>query len=244
MKRYLRILMKPLLLVLVANLPLKLWANGYLLPDQDAFATARGEAFTATADNAAAVYYNPAGLSQLDGNNIRAGAYGIYLDPRFTPPGGSQTFHSQRHYAATPQLFYSYGRTNWPVSFGLGVYSPFGLAVDWPQNTGFRTLGVQGRLSTVTINPVMAVKLSPSLSVGGGVMVNYANINLQQGYPPILIPLVICSNSRETAGTWVTILACSGNRLSRFPSVHFPQFRHDGFQRSYRNLSVRCTPHV
>jgi long-chain fatty acid transport protein len=198
-------------LALISN-PLALWANGYLLPDQDAFATARGEAFVATADNASAVYYNPAGLSQLNGNNVRAGAYGIYLDPRFTPPGGSQTFHSARHYAATPQLFYSYGRTNWPVSFGLGVYSPFGLAVDWPQNTGFRTLGVQGRLTTVTINPVMAVKLSPSLSIGGGIMINYANINLQQGYP-----------------------------FDPFPSADLFEFKADGWDVGY-NLGVMWKP--
>ncbi len=177
------IVMKLFLPMALIGLPLAARANGYLLPDQDAFATARGEAFTATADNASAVYYNPAGLSQLVGNNIRAGAYGIYLDPRFTSPDTGQTFHSDRHYAATPQFFYGYGRTNWPVSFGLGVYSPFGLVVDWPQDTGFRTLGVQGRLTTITINPAMAVKLAPNLSIGGGIMVNYANLDLQQGYP-------------------------------------------------------------
>ena len=49
-----------------------LFANGFRLPDQDAFATARGEAFAATADNASAIYYNPAGISQLEGFNFRA----------------------------------------------------------------------------------------------------------------------------------------------------------------------------
>ena len=47
-------------------------ADGFRLPDQDAFATARGEAFAATADNASAIYYNPAGISQLEGFNFRA----------------------------------------------------------------------------------------------------------------------------------------------------------------------------
>ena len=45
-----------------------LWAGGFRLPDQDAFATARAEAFVATADNPSAIYYNPAGISQLEGN--------------------------------------------------------------------------------------------------------------------------------------------------------------------------------
>ena len=45
-------------------------ANGFGLPDQDAFATARGEAFVATADNPSAIYYNPAGITQLAGQQF------------------------------------------------------------------------------------------------------------------------------------------------------------------------------
>ena len=184
MKKNSRITLKLLLPALLGSFSLSIWANGFLLPDQDAFATARGEAFVATADNASAVYYNPAGISQLEGNNVRAGFYGIDLEPTYSPSGGGQTYHNEFKYHATPQFFYTYGRTNWPVSFGLGVYSPFGLAVEWPQNTGFRTAATQGKLTTLTINPVMAVKLSPTLSIGGGVMVNYAKIDLQRGFYP------------------------------------------------------------
>ena len=39
---------------------------GTRIPDQDAEATARGDAFTATADDPAAIFYNPAGLMQLN----------------------------------------------------------------------------------------------------------------------------------------------------------------------------------
>ena len=41
-------------------------ANGMRLVSQDGFASARGEAFVATADNASAVYYNPAALTQIE----------------------------------------------------------------------------------------------------------------------------------------------------------------------------------
>ena len=69
-------------------LPIILWgvsvlnvsANGFGLASQDAFASARGEAFVATANNASAIYYNPAGITQLQGNNVRGGVYGIYLN--------------------------------------------------------------------------------------------------------------------------------------------------------------------
>ena len=161
-----------------------LWATGFRLPDQDAFATGRGEAFVATADNPSAIYYNPAGISQLEGNNLRGGVYGIYLDPSYKSPTSGQTFDNENKRHAIPQFYYTYGRTNWPVSFGLGVYSPFGLQVECPQNTGFRAVATQGKVTSATINPVVAVKLSPSLSIGVGVMANYVNIDLQQGISP------------------------------------------------------------
>jgi len=162
-----------------------LWAGGFRLPDQDAFATARGEAFVATADNPSAIYYNPAGISQLEGNNLRAGIYGIYLDPSYTAPGGGRTFDNESLLHAIPQFYYTYGKKDFPVSFGLGVYSPFGLGVKWPQDAGFRTVGTEGKLTCATINPVVAFKLLPQLSIGGGVMVNYANIDLRQGLTPV-----------------------------------------------------------
>ena len=158
-------------------------AAGFDLPDQDAFVIGRGMAFVATADNPSAIYYNPAGISQLDGNNLRAGIYGLYLDPSFKSPGNGLTYDDQLRYHAIPQFYYTYGRKDRPVSFGLGVYSPFGLGSIWPQDipNGFRTTAIEGKLFTETINPVMAIKLFPSLSIGGGVMVNYAKLKLRQG---------------------------------------------------------------
>src|SRR5688500_2103805 len=47
------------------TLPASAFALGIRIADQDARATARGNAFTATADNTSAIYYNPAGITQL-----------------------------------------------------------------------------------------------------------------------------------------------------------------------------------
>ena len=160
-------------------------ANGFSLPDQDAFATARGEAFVATADNPSAIYYNPAGITQLPGNNFRGGLEGIYYKPTFQPspgqPNSGQTYNGLDNSAYVPQLFYTYTAKTVPFSFGLGVYAPFGGNMKWPQDTGFNTVAINGSLQYITINPVVALKVSPTLSVGGGVMVNYGKINMDQG---------------------------------------------------------------
>ncbi len=141
-------------------------ANGFGLASQDAFASARGEAFAATADNASAIYYNPAGITQLPGGNFRGGVYGIYVDPSYSPPSGrydsGTTYHSSDHLAAAPQLFCTYTPKDWPVSFGLGVYAPFGGSMNWPSDASINTVATQGKLTYLTANPVVAVKLAPS----------------------------------------------------------------------------------
>ncbi|MCW5559041.1 MAG: outer membrane protein transport protein [Verrucomicrobiae bacterium] len=156
-------------------------ASGFRLPDQDAFATARGEAFAATADNPSAIYYNPAGITQLPGHQLRGGIYGLKLNVSYESPSG-QSFDNEADLHAVPQLFYTYGDGNLPLALGLGVYSPYGLSSKWPQDTGFRTVATEGRLTYVTVNPVVAWRINPQLSIAAGLTVNYADANLQQGF--------------------------------------------------------------
>ena len=149
---------------------------------------ARGEAFVATADNPSAIYYNPAGITQLAGSNFRGGLEGIYYKPTFQPspiqPNSGQTYDGLDNTAYLPQFFYTYTAKTAPFSFGLGVYAPFGGKMNWPQDTGFNTVATSGSLQYITINPVVALKVLPTLSIGGGVMVNYGKISTSQGLRP------------------------------------------------------------
>ncbi len=168
-------------------------ANGVRLVSQDAFAGARGEAFVATADNPSAIYYNVAGITQLDGLNVRGGIYTLYLDTKFTPPSGAPnsgtTYQDSDHWAAAPQFFGTYTLKEAPVSFGLGVYAPYGASITWPDDTGFRAVATKGSLTYVRMNPVIALKLAPNLSIGGGVFADYGKIDLEQGLRPTASPL-------------------------------------------------------
>ncbi|MBN2505922.1 MAG: outer membrane protein transport protein [Verrucomicrobia bacterium] len=165
------------------GVPPGLWAGGMRLASQDGFATARGEAFVATANNPSAIHYNPAGIAQLEGHHARFGLYGIHFNPGFTPPApaGTNRFHLRRKLAAVPQLFYCWAPRECPLKFGLGVYSAYGLGGKWPQDTGFRAVAIEGSLTHVTINPVVALPLAPGLFLGAGVMANYAEMELEQG---------------------------------------------------------------
>ena len=181
-----------LAVVVPGLLVVKASANGFRIVDQDAFATARGDAFVATADNASAVYYNPAGLTQIKGHSVRLGSYGILMDTRFTPPAtapnAGSTYQSDETCAVIPHFFYAYTPGDWPVSFGLGIYAPYGGNMSWPQTTGFRSVALRSALTNITFNPVVAVKILPSLSIAAGAMANYGKIEMEQGLRVAYLP--------------------------------------------------------
>jgi long-chain fatty acid transport protein len=156
-------------------------ALGVRVPNQDAAAIARGNAFAATADNPAAIYYNPAGISQLDGNNIQAGSLvylGIYAD--YESPSG-QEIENHAEVLPVPNIFYTHSLKDTPLSFGFGAYEPFGFSVKWPNDVPFRTAGVEASLAYLTLNPVIALKPHPTFSIALGPTFNYSKIDLQQG---------------------------------------------------------------
>ncbi len=169
------------LLLICAGAGSNLWATGFRLPDQDAFATARGEAFVATADNASAIYYNPAGIGLLTGQNLRGGVYGLYYNPQYTSPSTGKHFEGREDLFAIPQVFYSYSFDSMPIALGLGVYSPYGLSARWDQDTGFRTVATQGSINYYTINPTIAWQVFTNFSLGAGLRVNYSQVDLRQG---------------------------------------------------------------
>jgi long-chain fatty acid transport protein len=161
---------------------------GSRLPDQDAEATARGNAFTATADNPSAIFYNPAGLMQLeDGLSTRSGMYGIGIDEEYKPLHGEAGHDSYAHepFQPVPQFYAAYRPSHEPFSFGLGIYSPFGLKTEWPDDASFRQAGLYGSLEYIAVNPAIAIQVTRSLSIGLGLSVNYIEAELRQGLSPM-----------------------------------------------------------
>lgn len=155
---------------------------GIRMVDQDAAATARGEAFTATADNPSAIYYNPAGITQLERFSLRTGFYGVDYKIHYSPIDGGDDFETRHADAILPTFFATYSPKDSPVSFGLGAYSPFGLTLEWPDDAPFRTVAKFGTLRFFTVNPVVAVEVARGLSFAAGLTINTAKTELTQGF--------------------------------------------------------------
>src|SRR5437764_6892721 len=155
---------KALWVVLLSGLlPITIFGLGSRIPNQDAAAIARGNAFVATADNPSAMYYNPAGISQLEGQNAQAGSLfylNIYAD--YESPSGAKTKNITK-IIPVPQLGYTLTLKDMPFSFGLGVYAPFGLGLEWPDNAPFRNAALEADLAYITVNLVVAWLPDPTL---------------------------------------------------------------------------------
>lgn len=162
-------------------------AVGFRMPNQDPLGIARGNAFVATADNPAAIYYNPAGITQLEGHHLSTGLYFISTDVDFTSVA-STTGSTETDVQAVPQLHYVYSPPESPLSFGLGIYAPYGLGIDWGENSPLATLGREAMLAYATVNPVVAYQVNDSLSISGGLTLNYSHCSLEQSLYPVGTP--------------------------------------------------------
>lgn len=163
--------------------PLSSFGLGSRIPNQDAAAIGRGNAFVATADNPSAIYYNPAGITQQEGHNLLFGSLfylNIYADYR-SPDG--EELENDTKILPVPELHYVFAPKEIPVAFGLGIYSPFGLGMEWPDDAPFRSGGLKAELMYATINPVVAFKPLPTLSLAIGPTFNYSDAELVQGQP-------------------------------------------------------------
>jgi len=137
-------------------------------PVHGAKSAGMGNAFTATADDPSAIMHNPAGLTNLSGTNIYAGATAVIPSTKYTSPGGGSE-ETQFQVFVPPHIYASsdFGMDN--LAFGLGIYSPFGIGGRIWDETGLtRYRSVESMIATFSVNPCVAWRVTPSLSVGFG----------------------------------------------------------------------------
>lgn len=129
------------------------YASGFTIYEQGVRAIGRGGAFAATADDATAIFFNPAGIGQLKGTHFSSGL--SLINPaslRFHPnpalPGPTeQFFHSTlltppqgfdgeiSKHIFLPAAMYLTQSIKDRVTVGYGIYFPFSLQTDF---TNFR----------------------------------------------------------------------------------------------------------
>jgi long-chain fatty acid transport protein len=144
---------------------------------QGAVAAGQGNAFAAQADDASAIHYNPAGLSQVDGVQVITGTALVGGSIKFNSPTGIDSRGDFGGSVALPPPSHSYvsanlGALGWDslsnVTVGLGLTSPFGLNTRYPLDGPFNTVVTTAALPLLDIKPTVAYKLNDQLAIGVG----------------------------------------------------------------------------
>lgn len=162
-------------------------AAGFRLPEAGAKAMGMGFAFTAQADDPSAIYFNPAGLTQLEGQNVMVGvSYVKQNGATFTGTTpltlGAQVTEKQKDLNFFIPNAYWTRKASPNFSYGIGIFSPFGLGQEYEnRNTSiFRNQITKIDLQTIVVNPTVAYKVNEVLSIGAGIDFMYGKAKLQK----------------------------------------------------------------
>ncbi|MFY4729746.1 OmpP1/FadL family transporter [Nitrospira sp. BLG_2] len=142
---------------------------------QGARAAGQGNAFAAEADDASAIRYNPAGLTQVHGIQSVLGVNLVGGSVKFKSPTGVEShgdFNGSVNWPPPSNFYLSanlarIGSSMFsPVTVGIGLTSPFGLNTRYPVDGPFNTAVTSAALPLIAIKPTVAYKISENLSVG------------------------------------------------------------------------------
>jgi long-chain fatty acid transport protein len=168
--------------------PVRAFAAGYLLPGQGSRAMSLGGAFTAMADDASAVYWNPAGLARLKRAQVYGGISPSLTNLEFAGvapyPGYEVLERWRENVLLPPHLFAAIPLRNGLVG-GIGVYSPAWFESDWqrPESFAGRFLGTETDIRSVVVNPSIGFTAKPLLMVGAGASLVFSDVNLSRRLP-------------------------------------------------------------
>ncbi|MDA8178826.1 MAG: OmpP1/FadL family transporter [Desulfobacteria bacterium] len=181
----------PVLLVLLFTASTS-FAAGFRLPEAGAKAMGMGFAFTAQADDPSAIYFNPAGLTQLKGQNVMVGlTYVRENGGEFTGTTpltfNGETFDTKSETQKSlnffiPNAYYTRTTNSGNLAYGVGIFSPFGLGQEYnnKDTSIFRSQTTKIDLQTVVVNPTIAFKINEFLSVGAGIDYMYGKVKYEK----------------------------------------------------------------
>lgn len=140
-----------------------------------------GNAFVAVADDPSAVFFNPAGLTNVEGTNISIG-FAPHI-PSVKYENGAVNSKVAGYTPVVPNLYVTTRLADSPWAFGFGAYTHFGLKVVWPFDGPFNYVTTESNLALPHFNPTVSYKVNDRLSLGGGLVYAQADAELKSALP-------------------------------------------------------------
>lgn len=157
-------------------------AAGFALIEQSA--SGMGNAYAgaaATAEDASTIFFNPAGMTYIEGTQVAGALHLIKPNAEFNNQGtiavAGDEGPNAGDLAFVPNFYYKTDLSD-SVKFGVGLNAPFGLKTEYDKEWIGRFHADKSEVKTININPSIALKLNDQLSLGLGLSVMRAEATL------------------------------------------------------------------
>lgn len=178
---------KLILSFVIFTTPLVSQAAGFALIEQSG--SGMGNAYaggSAVAEDASTIFFNPAGMTYIEGTQAVGALHLISPNAEFTdkgsikalgvPPRGDEGPNAG-DLAFVPNIYFM-TEINPTIKIGVGVNAPFGLKTEYDDEWVGRFQADKSEVKTININPSIAYKVNDNLSLGFGVSVMRAEATL------------------------------------------------------------------
>jgi len=163
------------------------WAGGLYINE---FATpslgTAGAGAQAWADNASTAFFNPAGMTRLDGKELMIGAGLLYADVKFDPapdtPVAGGDGGSAGGFAPLLNAFYVHSLSD-DLKFGVDLISISAAVLEYDDNWSGRYQNQNLNIFTITLHPSLAYRVNDWFSIGGGVGFVYGAMEMELAVP-------------------------------------------------------------
>ncbi|HYM36438.1 MAG TPA: outer membrane protein transport protein [Steroidobacteraceae bacterium] len=183
------------------------YSAGFALLEQSS--SRLGTAFSGTAaaaDDATTLYFNPAGLMHLKGNNIAASLSGVSINSEFSNSGSTSALGQPLGNAGgdaggmnyVPSAYWASKFTD-RFGFGVGVNAPFGLKLEYDNSWLGRYQARRSEIKTLNINPAFAFRINEyvTLAVGADYQRLQAELSSAVNYTAVIasqVPAATAAN--------------------------------------------------
>ncbi|MDF3011937.1 MAG: fatty acid transporter [Cellvibrio sp.] len=177
-----------LLVLSIALLPASTSATSFQILEQSP--AQLGKAFAGTASDiadASSVFFNPAGIVELENPTLTLGANAIFTQAEFNNQNSNTNGIPGKtdEIGYVPNIYYVHPLSE-STSIGFGINAPYGLASDYDDEWYGRYLATHSELEVVNFNAVVAYSFTDTLSLGLGVNYQRADVTLESQFDSTL----------------------------------------------------------
>lgn len=144
------------------------FAGGYRVSLQGQKALGMGHVGVSMSDSSEVVFFNPAGMTQLDSDFAITGGLTL-VDAKIAYQNtGTNTAAKTNNPIGTPVNLYITKKYSDTISYGFGVYTPYGNTVEYEKDWAGSNLVNNITLKAIYLQPTIAFQMNEKYSVGFG----------------------------------------------------------------------------